>query len=391
MAAKKKPKIKEKDLQGFKLFNALGPMLEDLHTVGVERDRAGNRKLHFDQYVGLLLLYFFNPIVTSLRGIQQASGLKKVRRLLGCSRASLGSLSEAVHVFEPALLMDIVAELATKVPCSSRDVHPKALEGLTAVDGTLLPALPRMAWALWLDDEHRAAKLHLVFDVVKWAPVNATLTHGNASEKQELRRMLEPGRLYVIDRGYAQYSLFQEIIDTASSFIGRIRDNAVWELVEQRELTAEAKAAGVLRDLVVRLGCETSRTTLKQPLHVVEVATGKRDALGNPEILLLATDRLDLSADLVAIGYQFRWSVELFFRWFKCVLGCRHLVSESEEGVEIQAYVALIASLLISIWTGRKPTKRTYEMICLYFAGWADLDELLAHIARLQEHKQDSL
>ncbi|MBL7106383.1 MAG: IS4/IS5 family transposase, partial [Phycisphaerae bacterium] len=50
-------------------------------------------------------------------------------------------------------------------------------------------------------------------------------------------------------------------------------------------------------------------------------------------------------------------------------------------------YMAIIACMLISLWTGRKPALRTYEMICWYFMGMADLEELEAHIARLQ--KQD--
>jgi hypothetical protein len=388
MAAKKKPRIEENDLEGLRYFKALGSIFERLHNVGLERDRAGNRKLHFDHYAGLLLVYFYNPILTSLRGIQQTTELKKVQRIVGCSRASLSSLSEAAEVFDPARLKEIVAELSAQVPASAAGVRPEALKGLTAVDGTLLPALPKMAWALWLDDNHRAAKMHLVFEVARWAPLNATLTEGNGSENNELRAMLEPGRLYAMDRGYAEYALLQEIIDRKSSFICRVRDNAVWRLVEERQLTPEATAAGVLSDRVVWLGGAESGTALKQPLRLVEVATGKHDARGNPEVLLLATDRLDLLADLVALGYRFRWSVELFFRWFKCILGCRHLLSGSREGLELQCYVALIAGLLISVWTGRKPTKRTYEMVCLFFAGWADEEELLAHIAQLPPHNE---
>ena len=90
MARKRKPEIREKDLHGFKHFKLLTPILEQLHDNACHRDIAGNRKLHFDQYAALILLYFFNPIVTSLRGIQQASELKKVQRILGCPRASLG-------------------------------------------------------------------------------------------------------------------------------------------------------------------------------------------------------------------------------------------------------------------------------------------------------------
>jgi DDE family transposase len=388
MPAKKKPVVREKDLQGFKYLKTFKDVLSPLHVVGTERDLSGNRELFFDDYTGLLLLYFFNPALTSLRAIQRASGLKKVQRLLRCSRASLGSLSEAARVFDPQVLKNIISELAARVPRPADGVHPKALEGLTAMDGTLLPALPKMAWALWLDEDNRAAKMHLVFEVFRSAPVNATVTEGNGSEKGQLRALLEAGRLYVTDRGYAEYALFQQIIAAGSSFICRIQNNAVFRVVEERALTPEAKAAGVRRDLVVWLGGEKSGAVLKQPLHLVEVATGKLEDQGNPEILLLATDRMDLSADLVALGYRYRWTVELFFRWFKCILGCRHLISHSQDGVEIQAYVALIAGLLISVWTGRKPTKRTFEMLCHYFSGWADEEELQAHITGLENHNQ---
>jgi hypothetical protein len=73
MARKRRPEIEETDLHGFKHFKLLVPLLEKLHHDACRRDRAGNRKLHFDQYTALILLYFFNPIVTSLRGIQQTS------------------------------------------------------------------------------------------------------------------------------------------------------------------------------------------------------------------------------------------------------------------------------------------------------------------------------
>ena len=68
----------------------------------------------------------------------------------------------------------------------------------------LLPALSQMAWALWQDDQHRAAKLHLSFEVLRAIPVQARVTAGNGSETAMLRTLLEPGRIYVLDRGYAE-------------------------------------------------------------------------------------------------------------------------------------------------------------------------------------------
>jgi IS4 transposase len=94
---------------------------------------------------------------------------------------------------------------------------------------------------------------------------------------------------------------------------------------------------------------------------------------------------MDLSAEIIALIYRYRWQIELFFRWFKCILGCRHLLSLSENGVSIQVYCALIASMLITLWTGRKPTKRTFEMLCYHFMGWADDEELFDHIEKLKQ------
>ena len=132
-----------------------------------------------------------------------------------------------------------------------------------------------------------------------------------------------------------------------------------------------------------RLGTAHHAPCAAQPLRVVRVTTDKRHKDGTPVELVLVTNRLDLDADLIALAYRYRWTVELFFRWFKCILGCRHLLSHSENGVQLQIYMALIASLLISLWVGRAPTKRTYEMLCFYLSGWASTTEVIAHVERL--------
>jgi hypothetical protein len=136
------------------------------------------------------LLYFFNPILTALRSIQQASALKNVQSKLGIiclcvtrrqERTSLGSLSAASRIFDPELLTPIISELASQIGSVNLD---KRLQGLdvtvVAVDGTLLKALPKMLWALWLDEDHRAAKMHLEFDIIKGAPLRAQVTHLSA-------------------------------------------------------------------------------------------------------------------------------------------------------------------------------------------------------------------
>jgi hypothetical protein len=383
--------VTEEQLQGFRYLDHFRPLFDRLHACGTARDKAGNRQLFFDQYACLLLLYFFTPILTSLRGLQQATTLDKVQKRLGCPRTSRGALSEAARVFDPDLLRPLIAELAARAVPVVRGREAEALRGLTAVDGSVLPALPKMAWALWTDDGHRAAKLHLHFDVLKGVPEDATVTPAACSELEQLRDALKPGRLYVIDRGYAGYWLFGAILRAGSSFLGRVRDGTAFTVREERPLTAAGRAAGVIRDVVVsKLGSEHHKDEVGRPVRLVWVATGQTRADGTPEVLRLCTDRLELAAELVALGYKYRWWVELFFRWLKCILGCRHLLSTSPSGVTIQVYVALIASLLISLWTGHRPSKRSFEMLCFYFSGWASAEEVQAHIEKLQHEPGDT-
>ena len=357
------------------------------------------------EYVSLLLLYFLNPVLTSLRSVQQASGLRNVQRKLGVPRASLGSLSEAQNVFDADLLGRIFQELAAETEAIDGHLPPSGLAKemeIVAVDGSLLRALPRMVWALWQDPEHRRAKLHLEFNILKSVPMAAHVTDGNGSERQVLRDRLRPGKLYVLDAGFAQYALLEAIRAGESSFVARLYDNAVYEVIEEGALTEADRAAGVLFDRVVRLGCRAKRGDLSEPVRVVQIhvkspaqgglsrrqsrVSSKKALRPRPTEfdLLIVTDLLEPPAEVIGTLFRSRWTIELFFRWFKCVLGFGHLLSESQEGVQILVYCALIVSVLITLWTGRKPTKRTLEMIQLYFQGWAELDELEAHIASLE-------
>jgi hypothetical protein len=398
-----KQKIKQRDLQvapatlrGFKYFKKLSKMLQHLHNAGCQRDHAGNRILHMDQYMTLLLLCMFSPISKTLRSLQQASELKKVQKKLAVPRSSLGSLSEAARVFDSDLLIEIIDELAADVkslPHSSKLDETGAI--LTIVDGTLLKALPRTVEALWGARKANSFKVHLQYELLKAVPVNCQLTAGRANENAVLAANLQSGRFYVLDRGYAKYELLQRIIDAKSNFACRIDDYSVFEIMEERQLDSKSLQAGIHRDMLVRLGCQSVRDNLKQPVRVIKLKTTEFSRYSSqtlpyhgrrpPETMLICTDRLDLDADVIALIYRCRWQIEIFFRFLKHVLGCRHLLSYCDNGIELQTYAAIIACLLIALYTGRPVTLRTYEMFCWYLMGWADEDELKAHIERLRK------
>lgn len=408
MAGEQREPINEKDVQGLKYFKRLLPLLERLHGVGCQRDKAGNRTLHFDQYCLLILLSFFNPIIRSLRGIQQASELRNVQRKLGCARASLGSLSEATEVFDPEKLREIVAELAQRAEPLAKDPRLRDVAHIvTLVDGTLVKGLPVLMQSALGDS--RAAKTqgksrwHTQFDLERWVPIRIDVTdgvgRGESDERAVLERALEKGRCYVADRGYAKFKLFNEIVKAGSSYVCRLRDNSAYRVLEHRTIGPEDIEAGVTSDAMVELG-ESSKAEARpdHPIRLIAVKTTPHPKRGKASggsagpassgMLLIATSLLDPPAWIIALLYHHRWTIEIFFRFLKHMLGCRHLLSHDSRGIEIQAYCAIIACMLISLWTGRKPTLRTYEMLCLYFLGLAEEDELLAHLAKLKAHDE---
>jgi hypothetical protein len=258
-----------------------------------------------DQYASLLLLYMFNPICKSLRSLQQVSELKKVQKHFGAARASLGSLSEASTVFDSELLKKVIQELSTKLTnVATIPGFDNSKDVLTAVDGSVIEAVGKMAWALWRSDRN-GIKVHCQYEILRGVPVGIEVTNANTSEKAVLASILRPNRIYVLDRGYAKYGLLQEITNIKSSFVCRIRDNAIYQTTEDKNLTDKAVKEGIAFDKTVELGGTTAETKLKN-IRIVAVKcnpkfgpsrTGGRGGPKQGQILLIATDRFDLKHD----------------------------------------------------------------------------------------------
>lgn len=222
-----------------------------------------------------------------------------------------------------------------------------------------------MHWALWLDEKNHAAKLHLKFSVLSQSASDALITAGNCCERKTLRKFVKKGEIIVADRYYGlEYAFLSELRAMGVSFVLRIRNKPRMEVVEELPLTAADRSAGVTWQGRVRLGDKWQGESLR----VVKVQVEDKE-------LLLATD-LEIDAELIALMYRYRWQIELFFKWLKCVLGCRHLLAESPHGVAIQIYSALIASLLLQIFTGKRPSKRALELLRFHQMGYVEMDEL---------------
>lgn len=380
--ARKSSPLQEADLRQWKL---LGDFQARLEAAAASSGPLGTwsdprRRLGQSDYFSLLLFGLFNPVVETMRGLCAASALCRVQREVCGGRVSLGSFSEAQAVAEPALLQKVFEDLTAECGAAAGAL-PGAEQRLAAyrkklvaIDGTLWAALPRMAWAFWRHQHtgQSAAKLHLKFNLLEQRPVGGLLTPAKQCERAALRAQWRAGEIYVGDRYYGEdYALFQELVEKGCGFVLRLRQEAVWEVEKEHPLRAADRAAGILFDGVVGLGRKKKRA----PLRLVRVK-GPREEI----LLVTSLSQEELSAELIAQIYRSRWRIELFFKWIKSILGCRHWLAESERGVALQVYCALIAALLLLRYTGRRPGKRAMEAIRFYLLGYASLEELCAQL-----------
>lgn len=254
-APKPQKEIRACDVRGLKHLQALWPLLKHLHDVGTRRDRAGNRDLFMDQYCALILLWLYSPVIDSLRGLQQASQLKKVQKLFKVPRASLGTLSESVTIFDPERLKHLAMELAKQLP---KPVPPKKLDAfnqtLVAVDGSIVKDLARIVRLAWNGHEKGKPscfgyRLHTHFEIMRGVLKRIETTSANPkgpdAETAVLERTIEPDHCYVVDRGYQKFALWNKINAIGSSYLCRLRDRIEVDALQDRELSDEDREAGV--------------------------------------------------------------------------------------------------------------------------------------------------
>jgi hypothetical protein len=375
------------DLQHWRLLDEFSQIVERVCARSPRHPSLSDpdRDLSVCHYLGLFLFGLFNPVVESMRALCQASQLERVQQEICGRSVSLGSFSAMQHVLDPGLLREVFAELVKQrlgqAKADTRLVHLNVV----AQDGSLWSALPRMAWAEYgvgRTGQAKGVRLHLRFHVTEDQPIDARITRGKDCERQALRAMCVAGQTNVGDRYYGEdYRLFADVDQAQAYFVFRIKEDAVVRSEAELPLTQEDRAAGVMRHAWVRLGAREKTRSLR--LRLVEIKTGDQHLL---LVTNLPVERA--SAALVGLVYRRRWSIELFFRWIKCILGCRHFFAESPAGVAIQLYLALIASLLFQGYTGHRPNKRIFELIQFYLMGWASTEELSRLLAQHFKREQ---
>ena len=377
---RKEPPLTQRELGRWRLVADMQERLERVgreHGVGASFEDC-RRRLQLGDYLGLFLFGLLNPAVRTMRGLCEASHLPRLQGEV-CGRAvSLGSFSEAQAVVDTRLLERVFGELAEEISGGEDVGSGGPAKRWLIQDSTLWEALPRMRWALWRRQGtlQSAVRLHLSLHVLEDKPLRAKITSGVGCERRAWRENWQPGDAYVGDRYYGEdYRLFAELEEAGCAYVLRLREQAAIEVLEEIELSQTDREAGVLRQAWVVLGCKARYRSTR--VRVLWVQTPK-------EVLLLVTNQQhkDMPAELVAALYRQRWQIELFFRWIKCILGCRHWLAESPRGVAIEIYLALIGALLLQLYSGRRPNRRMMELIQLHLLGLASDQDLQAGLQR---------
>ena len=382
-----------------KLLHGVLPLLDKLHDIGTQRDTAGNRRLHFDDYVKLVLIWMFNPLIDSISMLQRAAALPKLAQQLDIPDFSKASFSEAPAVFDPEALQQVIRELAGELRLLPADPRLNDIDKIiTLADTTLLRALPKLVETFCQSQRDGSRthgwRVHTLFDLQRGVPIVMRLTPGRKQgadgECRTLKRMLEPHRLYVCDRGYYDKSLANQMVGVGSSYVLRLKDNASYQVITSHPVTPEARAAGILSDQTVklegldhpaRLVCTAAEVHLKRTRRGIVDSTGQ---------LMLLCDDLTLDAEQISLLYRYRWTIETFFAFLKQMLGCRHLLNQRKGGVQIQIYCAMIACMLLNLSTGIKPAKAVMEVIMWHLMGFADEQDVIDRIekTRLEQEKR---
>ena len=258
------------------------------------------------------------------------------------------------------------------------------------MDGSLLPALPRMAWALWLDDGHRAAKMHVHFEVLRGIPVRVTRDRGQRLGKRAVAA--DPsGRDACTSSTVATPNIncSKTAVAPAVSSSAGLGDNAVGEAVEERPVSAAAGPPACAVTGSCGRAVNGVRRRCGSRCACLEVATGKQKP-GPARGAVAGDELLGAGGGIGGVGLQIPPGGGAVLAVVQVRAGPAAPGERGPGRADGAGVRGPIANLLLALWAGKKPTKRTFEMFCSFFRGWATAEELQEHLERLKEQRGNS-
>jgi putative transposase len=276
---------------------------------------------------------------------------------LSVSVAALAQIPERRGSAAFAALLETVLAKVAELPHASRRGRAlttatlQSIQELLAttqiVDASSFRLAP--AIATWAKTHHGAAgfKLHLRLSGGYGGLAQIDFSPAREHDRPHLEPLIadaQAGDLFLFDRAYQDYTLFDRLTGNGVFFVSKLKRGHACAIVSQEKLGERVTESGytLQTELRVRLGGEQNRTAHEYRLLDVLTPDGKEATL--------VTNRWDLTPEQICALYQYRWTIEIVFRWLKHTLGLSHLVSTNREGVTIQIMMALLAYALLVIY-----------------------------------------
>jgi hypothetical protein len=242
----------------------------------------------------------------------------------------------------------IYADFAQVLISIARPLYAKDNFGLEleqtvyALDSTIIDlCLSLFPWAKFRKRKG-AVKLHTLLDLHGSIPTMIFITHGKIHDVKILDNLLiEPGAIYVMDRGYLDFARLHKIQLSSAFFVTRTKKNFDFKRLYSHEVS---KGIGIQCDQTIVLMGFYSKKDYPEKLRrirLLDPETGKR--------LIFLTNNFMLPAQTITDLYQCRWQVELFFKWIKQHLRIKAFYGTSENAVKTQIWIAISIYVLVAI------------------------------------------
>lgn len=377
-----------RQLRGRAYLKRLEPVISSLRSA----ESHGNRDLHFDDIVIVLLLGFFNTHIRSLRKLEMYSQVPGVRQRLRVDRVCRNTLSEGLKFFDPTLLRPLMERLYQELPRST-SLEPDlqaVYDRLVAYDGSYFRVPADVLWAIHEKSRYhhagRQVRLNLHFCLATGVPLGIRVDGDGDSEAQGLLEHVEPGMIYIGDRGIFSAASVHGVIKAKADVVLRAREQVKFTVLSEQERVSKDQEHRVLWDHLGYLTTSAMGSGSQPPVPLRQIY------IANPkdpdEPIRLITSMREIPAHIVALIYLRRWDIEVFFRWLKVHAHFEHMISHSARGVETWMYVAMIGTLLVSLYTQEPPNTYMFTAMQLIVTGEATYEDMAPALARLARERR---
>lgn len=215
------------------------------------------------------------------------------------------------------------------------------INGFFAIDSTTVSLrLEKHTWAV-AQKGWGGIKLHTMYDLIREVPQMCLITgHEERDQTFMFDYPYKANCFYVFDKMYFKTHGLYHINSCEAFFVTRIKDNVVFDIVEE----ASVDGVHVIADRTIRFTSRWARQGYPEKLRLIYFYSSEKNA-----VIKFITNNFQLDASTIALLYKYRWQIELFFRWIKQHLRINSFFGTSGNAVMSQIYIALITFCILAL------------------------------------------